>query len=61
MQNTITDPVFGTHTAECHDMGWHVLDWDSDCLRPSTVTTPLTDAQLTDLDVRFERTQDAAL
>lgn len=60
MPETTTDPVFGTHTTECHAMGWYLLDWDSECLRPSTVTAPLTESQLADLDVRSERTQDAA-
>lgn len=60
MPATITDPDFGTHTAECHERGWYLLDWGSDCLRPSTVTAPLTETQLADLDVQFERTQDAA-
>lgn len=59
MQMTITDPEFGTHTTECHERGWYLLDWDSECLHPSTVTTPLTEGQLADLDVQFERTQDA--
>lgn len=60
MRDTITDPDFGTHTHECHDMGWHVLDWDSDCLRPSTVTAPLTEADELAADVLLERTLDAA-
>jgi hypothetical protein len=60
MRDTITDPDFGTHARECHDMGWYVLDWDSDCLRPGTVTKTLTWSELLDIEVRQERTLDAA-
>lgn len=56
---TITDPVFGTHTVKCHSMGWYMLDWDSECLRPSTVVRPATDAELFNAEVLLDRTQDA--
>lgn len=57
---TITDPVFGTHTTECHENGWYLLDWDSDCLRPSVAARPLSEAELFDIEVRQDRTLDAA-
>lgn len=59
-EDTIDVPVFGTHTRECYERGWFDFDRESDCLRPSTVTRPLTDAELLDIEVRQERTQDAA-
>jgi hypothetical protein len=60
MRDTITDPDFGTHTSECHERGWYLLDWDSDCLRPATVTAPFTEADELAADVHLERTLDAS-
>lgn len=58
---TVTDPDFGTHTVECHEHGWYLLDWDSDCLRASTVTQQLTDAEELAVEVHQDRTLDAVL
>lgn len=58
---TITDPDFGTHTEECHSHGWYVLDWDSECMRPSQWPhTDSTDASVIAAELLQDRTQDAS-
>lgn len=59
-EQTITVPDFGTHTLECHQNGWYMLDWDNECLAPARSVAPASDAELFELEVRQDRTQDAA-